>query len=135
MTITWDQSLSVGVSSIDDDHKKLLDIINRVDDRTDKSRAQLVEIFKELRDYTHYHFSREEELMVENNYTLLSQHKAEHTLFISTVEDFTKRATDEQDLNALQAEATSFLSRWLSRHIRWSDLDYVCCVTGEKQIA
>ena len=68
--LTWKDSYSVGIESIDNDHKKLIHLINNlqtsIDYKTDKQFEK--QTLDEVIDYTHYHFSREEELMKKHGY-------------------------------------------------------------------
>ena len=132
MAIAWDTSLSVGIDAIDDDHKKLLDIINMLGSDTEKSREELTAILNDLVDYTRYHFEREEDLMAQHGYASLEKHQEEHGFFIAKLMDLGVMLESE-DLDITREEASAFLSMWLTRHIRWSDFDYVSCVTkGER---
>ncbi|MCW8916820.1 MAG: bacteriohemerythrin [Magnetovibrio sp.] len=127
MTIQWDTSLSVGVDSIDDDHKKLLNIINAFGSDDEKSREELTVLIDELLDYTRYHFEREEEMMAENGYYQLEEHKQEHGQFIKKLMEL-GIMLDTEDVEQTRKETSQFLSMWLSRHIRWSDMNYVSCL-------
>ncbi len=127
MTIQWDKSLSVGIDSIDDDHKKLLNIINEFGDDQDKTREELTVLINELLDYTRYHFDREEEMMEANGYTRLEQHKKEHGQFIGKLMEL-GIMLDSEDVKTAREETSQFLSMWLARHIRWADMDYVSCI-------
>ncbi|KJU82799.1 hemerythrin-like, metal-binding domain protein, partial [Candidatus Magnetobacterium bavaricum] len=63
--IVWNDNIGLGIREIDDQHKALIDIINNLFDAMSAKRANeiLSGIFKELIDYTRYHFSAEEGLM------------------------------------------------------------------------
>ncbi len=68
--ITWDDKYSVGISSIDEEHKKLIDIINKVIDakqHTDNS-IEITEILNEMNNYVLTHFANEETYMIKYNY-------------------------------------------------------------------
>ena len=62
--IAWDQGFSVGVGSIDEQHKKLIGLLNDLHDamRFGKGRDVLGKVLAELIDYTAYHFRTEEGL-------------------------------------------------------------------------
>ena len=124
MTVEWDGSLSVGIETIDEDHKKLIEIINSVGGDDVKTRGQLADIINELLDYTRYHFNREEEMMAAKGYTNLSQHKGEHGTFIGKLLELAIMVETE-DLKKTREEASTFLLTWLTAHIRKSDFDYI----------
>ena len=62
MLLEWNENLSVGVPSIDKQHKALLGLLNELFDATQAGRGQVVlgKVLKELADYTVYHFQYEE---------------------------------------------------------------------------
>ncbi len=61
MFLEWNENLSVGVPSIDEQHKALLALLNELFDSTQAGRGQAVlgKVLKELADYTVYHFKYE----------------------------------------------------------------------------
>ena len=63
--ITWKDSFSVGVHSIDDQHKKLVEMINNlyVEFYKGITNEFLNKLIAELEKYTVYHFSFEEKFM------------------------------------------------------------------------
>jgi hemerythrin len=75
-----------------------------------------------LIDYTKYHFSREEQLMKENEFPGFEAHKALHIAMFSKVEYFVE-LYEKQGHNALQ-EISDFLSKWLINHINGTDKEY-----------
>ena len=122
--LTWKDSYSVGIESIDKDHKKLLHLINNlqteVDYKTDKLHEK--QTLDDVVDYTHYHFDREEGLMEDNGYPDFVAHKAEHKEMIEKVNEFVLEfETDEEDsLEGLLA----YLKSWLINHINGTDQKY-----------
>ena len=66
--VEWKQELSVGIETIDEDHKRLIELTNTLINAIDKDipKEELKTIFEELEAYTHYHFEREEGFMDEH---------------------------------------------------------------------
>lgn len=66
----WKKEFELGISSIDDQHKRLLEIGNRINDllinheEDDDNYDEIFMVIEELKDYTIYHFNTEEELFV-----------------------------------------------------------------------
>ena len=84
----WSSELSVGLDSVDDQHKWLLDATNRLHDALNQpqtDRAAVAEILEGLMDYTMNHFIMEEELFERFDYPQAARHKAMHDLFTRTV--------------------------------------------------
>ncbi len=66
----WNDSLSVNIKEVDDQHKKLVAIINELHDamRAGSGNAVLGNIFSKLTQYVASHFATEEKLMSTHNY-------------------------------------------------------------------
>jgi hemerythrin len=115
---------TVGVQKYDDQHKKLIEIINEVFNAkmNNAGKGIILNILNQLNDYTKNHFMDEEVLLKENNYPNLKAHKNEHALFIAKVNSFI------QDFHAnkvsLNDEMLDFLKNWLIDHIMRTDKEY-----------
>jgi hemerythrin len=129
--VKWNESYSVGIESIDNDHKKLLGMINQLQTAvhytTDESMIEV--ILNDLVDYTKYHFSREEGLMQECNYPDFSEHKKQHEAMIKQVlhyiDEYRKHNKHTID------EVTQYLKSWLINHINGCDQDYSPYLKGK----
>jgi hemerythrin len=121
---TWNENYSVGIPEMDEQHKKLIGMINQLHDAMKEGRvkAELGKIIEEMVEYTKYHFTAEEKLMAEYKYPGLAAQKADHTAFILKVQDFIT------DLNsgklAMGIDVLSFLKDWLTNHIMITDKKY-----------
>lgn len=123
--ITWDDSkYSVRINSIDEQHKKLVALINKLHDgmMTGTAKSILKEIIAELIEYTKTHFRYEEELMKNNGYEDLVKHKASHELFVDRIIDFQEEYLKGEIL--LSIDIINFLRDWLINHIAGSDQKY-----------
>ena len=121
--IEWDDKFSVGVQRIDEEHKKLIDIINKaaVTNKFKKIRVVLATL-DEMINYAGYHFLTEETYMVGSDYPEYLFHRNEHIGFTDKVIDFQNRVVsgDSQVVN----EAQEFLKQWLVNHIQETDSRY-----------
>jgi hemerythrin-like metal-binding protein len=122
--MVWNDKLSVGVKAIDDDHKVLLGLANKLWDSITAERGKQVldDILDELVKYTTYHFEREEQLFAYTSYPDASEHKKQH-------DDLTKRVLEIQKryregAPALTLEVMNFLKDWLYDHILRSDVRF-----------
>lgn len=122
--VAWRDDLSVGIGSIDDDHKKLLSLINNLQTAVYYPTGEAFErqALKELVDYTKYHFDREERLMRENDYPDYEPHKRQHEAMIAKVNGFMDAY--EKDREGTVEELTQFLKSWLIEHIAGTDQKY-----------
>ena len=122
--IQWKNEYSVGIQQIDNDHKKLISLLNQFSIAYDYAMSESFEkeALNELVSYTKYHFEREEQLLLENNYPDFEAHKAQHMLMIAQVEQFVL-LYNEKGHDALD-EISSFLTDWLINHINGTDKKY-----------
>ena len=125
--VTWEDSFSVEVAEIDDQHKKLIESINKLHAAMKEGAAKevLSEILNEMAEYTVFHFETEEKYFDEFHYLGALAHKAEHKEFVEKVVDF-KKKFDDGSLS-ISIEVMNFLVDWLKTHITGSDHDYVEC--------
>lgn len=122
--ITWNDNLSVKVLAIDQQHKKLIDMMNELSDamKSGKGRDILSKIISGLILYTGTHFKTEEKYFDQFDYPEAEIHKKEHEAFVLKVLEF-KKGFEKGDLN-LTVEIMDFLSDWLQNHIKGSDKKY-----------
>ncbi len=122
--VQWKDDLSVGIGSIDDDHKKLLTLINNLQTAVYYPTGEAFErqALKELVDYTKYHFEREERLMRENDYPEYEEHKRQHEAMIARVTGC--MTAYDKDREGTIEDLTRFLKTWLIQHIAGTDQKY-----------
>lgn len=128
--IEWDNSLSVGHSKLDSQHKVLINLINKLNEAfaEGKTKSSIGEILKELAEYTVSHFSEEEKLMMEGKYPDIENHKRVHVKFVSTVK--TTIADFESGKSMVSKDLMIFLKEWLIEHIMGTDQKYSSYVKG-----
>lgn len=122
--IEWKNSFSVGVPTIDDQHRNLVKMINNLYDEFYKGITdEFIEgLIKELEKYTVYHFSYEEKFMMLYNYIGFKEHKSEHDQFIEKIQEY-KNTVSKNNKTAVIDFAT-FLKNWLLKHIMGTDKKY-----------
>jgi hemerythrin-like metal-binding protein len=120
----WQAAYSVGVLSIDEQHRGLLDIINRLHGVMKRGGAvvELQGVLGELVAYTRYHFSHEEQMMERCGYPELAEHKSKHSALVGQVEAFQRELVGGRATVSLQL--MTFLKDWLSKHILETDMRY-----------
>ena len=127
----WSDKFSVGINSIDTQHKQLIALINRLFDAlsTGKGDKALAPILTELIVYTKTHFAYEERLFTQHGYPELHQHKAEHDKLAAQVLDIQKQM--QEGKVGLSVSTMSFLKEWLSNHIVGTDKKYGPFLSGK----
>ncbi len=122
--IQWNDSLSVGVAEIDSQHKRLVDMINELNEamRRGEGKDVLGKVLNGLVAYAGSHFKLEENYFVRFGYPEAAQHRQTHANFIAKVNDFTTGFSSGK-LN-ISVEVMCFLSDWLQKHIKGVDKKY-----------
>ncbi|RMD50425.1 MAG: hemerythrin, partial [Ignavibacteria bacterium] len=82
--IEWKHYYNIGVPEIDEQHKKLTDMINELIVARNEGKEEEVfgKILKSLVEYTQVHFSSEEKHMKQYNYPGLVEHQHQHKALI-----------------------------------------------------
>ena len=129
--VEWKDEYSVGIDSIDQQHKKLLNLINQLQTAVDYSTGEEFErdALDELVDYTKTHFSYEEGLMRDNDYPDFEPHKAQHEKMFKKVGEVL--AEYEQDHDTAMQNAADYLKDWLINHINGTDKQYSSYLIGK----
>jgi hemerythrin len=121
----WNDKLSVGVASIDTQHKKLVAMANELYDamKAGHGKDVLNKTLDGLINYTVTHFKYEEKLFAQTGYAASAPHLKEH-------EELTKKVLAIQEKMkggvsfAQSMEVMEFLKNWLLNHIQRSDKAY-----------
>lgn len=118
---SWSEDLSVGSKFIDDDHRKLFDLANRLHIAMGEGRGKDVisKVLSNLIIYTREHFTREEDHMVKMAYPGYTVHKGEHEKLLKAVLDLQAKFNDGKTLMTI--EVSNFLRDWLLNHIMKQD--------------
>jgi hemerythrin len=125
--IEWDDKYSVGLSIIDEEHKKLIGLLNKAifakghNDNPEEIRELLRKMFS----YAMMHFRTEEAYMKEFNYPERQDHKEEHQDFSTETIAYHDKLIkgDYQIAN----EILEYLKWWLVNHIQGTDKKYIDC--------
>jgi len=123
--LEWKDTYTIGVESIDEQHKHLFEIGNSIyellenyllDDKYDK----IVRIVEGLRDYTKYHFESEEKYMIQIKYRNYLLQKAEHEDFINKLEEIELKDIDKNQEKYIR-DLMVFVFDWILEHIVQKD--------------
>jgi methyl-accepting chemotaxis protein/hemerythrin len=120
----WADDLSVNIREIDEQHLRLIDLINKLHNamRTGKGKQATVKVLEELKDYTVFHFSTEEAMFEEHSYSGMINHVATHKSFVNKVIEFEEKILSGKA--AVTMEVMNFLKDWLVKHIKGVDRKY-----------
>jgi hemerythrin len=128
----WSDVMSVGIPEVDEQHKTLVDILNRlfVAVVQRESNEITIEILDTLVDYTKTHFGLEEKLLQEANYdpAEFAAHQREHRAFIEKISVTANKHLIEG--KSVSFEIINFLKHWLQEHILVTDKKYATALQG-----
>ena len=122
--MSWKDDYSVKIAIIDQQHKKLIDLLNRMHDSMKGGRGKeaVGSILTELVDYAGSHFKTEEGLMQTHGYPALEIHRLEHVTLTKKVLAF--KADFDAGITSGTIDVLNFLKGWLDHHILGTDKHY-----------
>jgi len=126
----WKNEYSCNIAEIDIQHKRLFElagdlyVIATAKDNVDYY-DDICRIFKELSDYTVYHFGYEEQLMEQHGYDLAEYraHKWEHAAFVTKIQKIQESDLDLNQRKVLM-DIIIFAVDWIEKHILATDKKY-----------
>jgi len=123
-TIEWNESFSVGVDELDQQHQRLFKMLNALFESVDTdSESETAEaLVGDMAEYANSHFETEERYMSECEYPHLAAHKEEHEAFRKKVDELTQGGRAGQ--GEVAREMTEYLYEWLTNHVLFSDKQY-----------
>jgi len=120
----WNDSFSVGVKVIDEQHRVWIDQLNSLSAAIESHQEARI-ISKTLNfmmDYVEFHFSAEESLMALQNYPALAQHKLAHEAFRKVLMDLMVLEIEEDGaVSKIGDSINNFQISWLKDHIQQTD--------------
>ena len=131
--IAWSDQLSVRITSIDEQHKRLVGYINALHDGMTAGNGDeiLGAILEDLVAYTKNHFAFEERLFADHKYNDedSDSHKNEHKKLSEQVFSFYNAY--KRGHAVLTMDLMNFLTSWLTHHIMVTDKKYVPYLTSK----
>jgi hemerythrin len=129
--LKWKNKYSVNVAEIDEQHKKLFDLVNAMYDamHAGKGSDMIGTVIEEFVDFTDYHFKAEERLLLQHGYPDFEEHKVMHDALVRKAQSI-KEAFDSGN-SPTTIEVMLLLANWLNLHILDEDQKYKPYVEGE----
>jgi hemerythrin-like metal-binding protein len=118
----WSPDLAVGIPRMDEEHKWMFEggeavylalARNQHPDEVDR-------LFKDLIERAVTHFTHEEELMKQAEYPKMGSHRQQHRALFLQVQDM--QAKIHRGGAIITLEVFTMLSKWLTEHVRNSDI-------------
>ena len=131
--VTWSEAYATGIKLIDDQHRELIDLTNKLyhSCRTKDDVAVFRETMSSMVDYVRFHFGTELELLEQVNYPDLLNHKKQHESLIKSILDAVKDYGDGKKFVPNIFVRT--LKDWIFSHIAVSDKLYAIYITDQKK--
>jgi methyl-accepting chemotaxis protein len=119
--VTWGKDLEFGIPAIDDEHKRLMDLANRVYAmvKTVDDPKALIAAFSELRSYASRHFADEEGFMSRIGYPDVAEHRHQHQIFIERLDALAEDYRTGSPIRGI--DVIGLLGNWWQNHIKGSD--------------
>ena len=133
----WDECFSTGLDHVDDQHRELVNIMNRFGELLMQpvvsNHDEVERVFAELADYSEFHFKEETSMMLAAGLDgrHIQHHCAAHTKFLEDVTQM-HEARDSADLESSRKLLT-FLTNWLAYHILGTDQVMARLMSATKQ--
>ncbi len=123
--INWSEEFITGIKSIDDQHRNLVDLVNKFEEASRRGKGSRImsEILKNLVGYTQEHFAHEEKIMKECEFPGLEQHRARHRQLLQKIEQFQFEFDTEG--HRITVAVRELLIYWVRSHIVQDDMAYV----------
>ncbi len=123
--IEWNQSYSVNVRLIDEQHKKLFKLINAFHN----AETNIDQTTQDLMAYVSFHFKTEEEYFDRFEYEESREHKKQHHFYEQKIRELINALGDDKnnDEQKIGQETENFVRDWITNHIKISDKKYARC--------
>ena len=120
--IEWQDNFSIGIASVDHEHRQMIDLINELHGRltTEASKEEIRRFFGEIDAKIAAHFALEEKEMRDFRYDRFEDHKADHERLLDEIRDIAdafeaEAYTEYDDILGTQ------LREWFTEHFRSED--------------
>ncbi len=127
MAILWKEEYSTGLTVIDKQHKRFVEILNRLSHSLLKpdNKQTIRKILKGLSEYAEQHFAFEERYFDDFHYEHTEEHKRGHATFKKQIKLLESRFNEGQEL--FEYDLLEFMNDWLVVHIMEEDKKYTAC--------
>ncbi|WP_319542276.1 bacteriohemerythrin [uncultured Pseudodesulfovibrio sp.] len=133
--LEWSPELSLGQPELDDQHKELIRIANGLINAVSIGRRKrtVENVIRKLREYTVFHFVREESLMEQIRFPGRADHMAEHVRLKLSVKNYQRKLYEHEHVRA--NDVLDFMTEWLLGHILTFDRDFAVYMTALDETA
>ena len=125
--IKWNNKYCMGISIIDEEHKKLIGFLNKAIDAKEHgdNKEELQEVLEEMTKFALEHFKTEEAYMSKYEYPDYLLHYNEHLNFSLHMIIYNNQVINGE--YKIMDELYNYLQEWLVHHIQKTDKKYTKC--------
>ena len=120
--LNWNPTYSVGLESLDAQHRKLFNLVNQLSSTTESGSGHYLPVIRGLVDYLYFEFHQEHMAMMMSNYPGCSRQIREHQIFTGKVESFLNDFVNNAP--GLGESMLLFLKSWVSDHTVKLDVQF-----------
>jgi hemerythrin len=123
MSLNWDNNLSTGITSIDNQHKELFNRINQLllAMKEGKARNEIIETLDFLEEYVIKHFTEEEMIQKKNDYPKYNIQHEQHEQFKGELKKLRETFNSKGTSSLLVLNVQKEMSNWWKSHITGMD--------------
>ena len=136
MTVTlfkWDDSYLIGIGELDNEHKVLIDDINRFHEKLIRhdEKSDIEECLGDIYARMQAHFALEEHVMREHEYKFFNEHKREHDELLDSYTEYMVQLMNDADTSSSNPIEDN-LKHWVITHIVTSDKKMSLMIQGKE---
>ncbi len=121
--IEWQEdSLSVGITSMDDTHREFIDLINHLGQATDE---QFPALFRSLLEHTQQHFQNEDIAMEKSGFPPKFIHRNEHYRILDELKQLAS-TVENGNISPARSFVCRYLPEWFPIHAATMDRALAC---------
>lgn len=131
--IEWSEDFSVGVESIDAQHKTLIEMTNKLIDTPNvpSNSDTITELLNDMIKYATTHFVDEERWMSYHNYADFPAHQEQHMEFMKKTSEFCDIEEGSVVIDNFSDTVLRYLRDWWVNHILSEDMKLKPIATGD----
>ncbi|MDR2479283.1 MAG: bacteriohemerythrin [Treponema sp.] len=134
MLVEWVSRYATGIPLIDEQHKELINLTNKLFEaclKGDQTAQTFKDTVRGVADYINYHFSAEEKMLEQINYPELPEHKKQHRLLAKQVLENIRLF--EEGRKFIPNSFVRTMKDWILTHIAVVDKQYVKYIMNLKK--
>jgi hemerythrin-like metal-binding protein len=128
--ILWDEKFSVGVGEIDEQHKKLVEILNElvalIQEYPAGSDSDIESTIEKINEYKTFHFATEEKYFEQFNFKGAAEHIQKHRDFDQKITELVAAFQKDKSKDQL-FELVDYMENWFIDHLLNTDRKYMEC--------